>query len=94
MDISLWSWVPYKGSSWGNATTVENRGTKLLSVRVVVRYHAPTEDQYTSRRLQGNRSLKKINRRPDFRICKVHCPSCRVLWPKRPIQVKVHIVYR
>ena len=44
-----WSWVPHNGSSWGSATTVENRGTKLLSVRVAVKYQAPTEDQYTSR---------------------------------------------
>ena len=44
-----WSWVPHKGSSWGSAITVENRGTKLLSVGVVVRYHAPTEDKHISR---------------------------------------------
>ena len=88
-----WSWVPNKGSSWGSAITVENRGAKLLSVGVVVRYHAPTENQYTSRQLQGNRSLKKIKKRLNFKICKVHCPSCRVLWPKRPIQEKFYIVY-
>ena len=73
---------------------MENTGTKLLSVRVVVRYHAPTENQYTTRQLQGNRSLKKINKKPNFKIYRVHCPSCRVLWPKSPIQVRVHIVYR
>ena len=41
--------VPLKGSSWGIAITVENRGTKLLSVGVVVRYHAPTKDKHISR---------------------------------------------
>ena len=71
MDINLWSWVPHKGSSWGSAITVENRGTKLLSVGVVVRYHAPTKDQYNSRRLQGNRSLKKINKRLNFKVYRV-----------------------
>ena len=71
MDISFGSWVPQKGSSWENATTVENRGKKLLSVGVVVRYHAPTEDQYTSRQLQGNKSFKKIKRRLNFKVCKV-----------------------
>ena len=89
MDVSLWSWVPRKGS----ATTVENRGTKLLGVGVAVRYNAPTKDQYTSRPIQGSRSPKKINIRPNFKICRVHCPSCRVLWTKRTIQVKVHIIY-
>ena len=44
-----WSWVTHRGSSWGSATTVENRGTKLLSVRVVVKYHAPTKDKLISR---------------------------------------------
>ena len=52
------------------------------------------EDKHISRPIQGNRSLKKIKKSPYFKICRVHCPSCRVLWPKRPIQVKVHIVYR
>ena len=38
---------------------MENKGTKLLSVGVVVKYYAPTKDQYTSRPIQGNRSLEK-----------------------------------
>ena len=89
-----WSRVPHKGSSWGSATTVENMGTKLLSVGVVVRYHAPTEDQYTKRWLQGKISLKKINRRLNFRIYRVPWAFDRVLWPKKRIQVKLHIVCR
>ena len=44
-----WIWVPHRGSSWGSATTVESRGKKLLSIGVVVRYHAPTEDKHISR---------------------------------------------
>ena len=44
-----WSWVPHKESSWGSAITVANRGTKLLSVGVAVRYHIPTEKEYISR---------------------------------------------
>ena len=44
-----WSWVPHKGSSWGSATTVENKGTKLQSVGVVVGHHALTEDKHIRR---------------------------------------------
>ena len=47
--MHLWSWVYPSGSSVGSATTVVNKGIKLQSVGVVVRHHAPTEDQYTSR---------------------------------------------
>ena len=44
-----WSWVFYKGSSWGSATTVENGGTKLQSIGVAVGHYAPTEDKHISR---------------------------------------------
>ena len=44
-----WSCIPHKGSSWGSAITVENRGTKLLSIGMVVRYHAPTEEKHIIR---------------------------------------------
>ena len=57
--MRLWSWVFHKGSSMGSATTMANRGIKLQSVGVAVRYHAPTEDHHTSRPLQGHRSPKR-----------------------------------
>ena len=60
--MRLWSWVYPRGSSVGSATTVANRVIKLQSVGVAVRHHAPTEDQYTSRQIQGNRSPKKIKK--------------------------------
>ena len=43
-----------------SATTVANRGTKLQSVGVAVRHHAPTDDNHTSRLPQDHRSPKKI----------------------------------
>ena len=54
-----WSWAGYRGSSWGSATTVEDRSIKLQSVGVAIMHQAPTEDNYTSRPIQDHRSLKK-----------------------------------
>ena len=78
--MRLWSWVYPRGSSVGIATTMANRVIKLQSAGVVVRHHTPTEDRYTSRLLQGNRSPKKANIKLNFRICKVLVVFCRVLW--------------
>ena len=55
----------------GSASTVVNRGIKLQSVGVAVRHHAPTEDSPTSRLLQDHISLKKINKKDNFHLCKV-----------------------
>ena len=66
-----WSWLPHKGSSWGSATPVENRGTKLQSVGVVVGHNAPTKEQYTSTPIQGERSPKKVNKKLNLRIYRV-----------------------
>ena len=56
----------------GSATTVANRDTKLQSVGVVVKHHAPTNDSHTSRLPQDYRSHKKINKKVNFSLCKVH----------------------
>ena len=53
----------------GSATTVVNRGTKLQSVGVAVRHHAPTGDHYISRPIQDYRSPKKINKKDSFSLC-------------------------
>ena len=52
----------------GKCHNYGKQGIKLLSVGVVVRFHVPTEDQYTNRQLPDNKNLKKINRRLNFRI--------------------------
>ena len=66
-----WSWVFHKGSSWGSATTVENRGTKLQSVGVAVRHHAPTEDKHISRCPKDPRSPKKKNKKVNLILHRV-----------------------
>ena len=47
----------------GIATTVASRVIKLQSVWVVVRHHAPTEDNYSNRPIQDQKSLRKINKK-------------------------------
>ena len=37
-----WNWVCLTGSSVGSATTVASRDTRLQSVGVAVKHHAPT----------------------------------------------------
>ena len=78
----------------GSATTVKNRVIKLQSVGVTVRHHTPTEDQYTNRLIQGSKSPKKINRRLNFKICKVLLIFCRVFWPGSLNLEKVYIISR
>ena len=56
----------------GSATTVVNRGTKLQSVGVVVKHHALTEDSPNNRLLQDYRNLKKINKKDNFKLSRVH----------------------
>ena len=71
MDIRLWNWVCHKGSSVGSATTAANGDTKLQSVGVVAKYHAPTDDSHTSRLPQDHRSPKKISKKDNFSLCRV-----------------------
>ena len=71
MDIRLWSWVYHKESSVGSATTMANRDTKLQSVGVVVKHHAPTDDSHTNRLTRDHRSPKKISKKDNFSLCKV-----------------------
>ena len=69
--MRLWSWLYHKGSSVGSATTVANRDTKLQSVGVAVKHHAPTEASCTNRLPQDHRSPKKINKKDNFSLCRV-----------------------
>ena len=69
--MRLWNWVCHKGSSVGSATTVANRDTKLQSVGVAVKHHAPTDDSHTNRLPQDHRSHKKINKKVNFSLCRV-----------------------
>ena len=55
----------------GSATTVANRDTKLQSVGVVVKHHAPTDDSLTNRPSQDHRSPKKIGKKLNFNQCRV-----------------------
>ena len=54
-----WNWVCLMGSSVGSATTVASRDTRLQSVGVVVKHHAPTNTHLISRQHQGIISIKK-----------------------------------
>ena len=54
--------ICHRGSLVGSATTVANRDTKLQSVAMAVKYHAPTDDSHTSRLPQDHKSHKKINK--------------------------------
>ena len=92
--MRLWSWVYHKGSSVGSATTVVNRGTKLQSVGVVVKHHAPTEDSHINKLPQDHRSLRKINKKVNFNLCRVTCILVCVLWLESQILGKVAIVCR
>ena len=82
-------------SSVGSATTVANRGIKLQSIGVAVRYHTPTEDHHTSRPIQGHKSPKK-KKKKSLDLEYIECIEffCRVLWLKSHILVKFHIVCR
>ena len=55
----------------GSATTVANRGTKLQSVGVAVKHHAPTNDSLPNRLHQDPRNHKKINKKVNFSLCRV-----------------------
>ena len=55
----------------GSATTVANKDTKLQSVGVAVKHHAPTDDSHTNRLPQDHRSPKKTSKKLNFSLCKV-----------------------
>ena len=76
----------------GSATTVVNRVTKLQSLGVTVRQHAPTEDSHTSRPIQDHRSPKKKNKKDNFNLYRVHLIFFRVLWLQSHNLARVQIV--
>ena len=55
----------------GTTTIVANRDTKLQSVGLVVKYHAPTKDSHTNRLPQDHKSPKKISKKLNFSLCRV-----------------------
>ena len=65
-----WNLVCLTGSSVGIATTVASRDTRLQSVRVVVKHHAPTDACLTSRQHQYKIDSKKI-KKASFNLCRV-----------------------
>ena len=69
--MCLWTWVCHRESSVGSATTVANRDTKLQSVGVAVKHHAPTDDSHANRLPQNHRSPKKISKNLNFNLCRV-----------------------
>ena len=69
-----------------------NRDTKLQSVGVAVKHHAPTNNSHTTRLPQDHRSPKKISKKINFSLCRVPSVFFRVLWLESYILVKVPVV--
>ena len=59
MAMHQWNWVCPIGSSVGSATTVASRDTRLQSIGVVVKHHAPTDACFTSRLQQDKKIVKR-----------------------------------
>ena len=59
------------GSSVGSATNVASRDTRLQSVGVVVKHHAPTDTRLTSRQNQDKIDSKKIDNKSSFNLFRV-----------------------
>ena len=89
-----WSWECLTGSSVGSATTVANRNTKLQSVGVAVKHHAPTDNSLPSRQPQDHRGNKKTSKKVSFSLCRVLRVICRVLWQESHSFLKGSMVCR